>query len=137
MFQQSDNQPDSSFNEQRFAAGCGKIWTMQYILLYAISKGLLCIPIAMMARQSVFLGGKHIHKLFKIPTENNLSTHQKAEIAITRLLHDPKRLAIVLKLNFLFFDEVGQLSSEMINVLDIIFRRIRETNILLGGVVII
>ena len=166
MFQQSDNQPDSSFNEQRFAiekctqtideynngvfhnnfvksigirgfAGCGKSWTMQYILLYAISKGLLCIPTAMMARRSVFLGGKHVHILFKIPTENNLSTHRRAEIAITRLLRDPKRLAIVLKLDFLFFDEVGQLSSEMLNVLDIIFRRIRETNILLGGVVII
>ena len=165
-FTQSENQPDDSFNEQRFAiqkcketidsyyngifhnnfvkslcirgfAGCGKSWTMQYILLYAMSKGLLCVPTAMMSRRSVFLGGKHIHVLFGIPTEPNLSPHRMAELAITKLLRDPKKLSLLRKLDILFVDEIGQLPSELLAVLDIILRRIRDTNIFFGGVVII
>ena len=102
---QNQEQPDRSFVEQSFAvkkcsdtiesyrngiyhnkftksmcirgyAGCGKSWTMQYVMLYAISKGLLCVPTAMMSRRSVFLGGKHIHILFGLPTEKNLSSQE-------------------------------------------------------------
>ena len=164
-YQQSENQPDSSFNEQRFAvekcsetidsycngalhnnfvkslcirgyAGSGKSWTMQYVLLYAISKGLLCVTTAMMSRRSVFLGGKHLHILFLIPTDKNLSPHRLAELAITKLLRDPKRLSLLRKIDILFFDEIGQLPSELLAVIDIILRRIRDTNIFLGGVVI-
>ena len=97
-FRKSEDQPITSFNEQKFAiekcsetidsycngifhnkftksftirgyAGCGKSWVMQYMLLYAMSKGLLCVATAMMSRRSVFLGGKHIHLLFGIPIE--------------------------------------------------------------------
>lgn len=60
-----------------------------------------------------------------------------AELAITKLLRDPKRLFLIQKLDILFFDEIGQLSSELLAVLDIIFCRIRDTNIFFGGVVII
>jgi len=118
-------------------AGCGKSWTMQYILLYAMSKGLLCIPTAMMSKRSVFLGGKHIHILFGLKAEKNISPHRMAEIAITTLLRDPKKLNLLRMLDMLFIDEIGQLSSELLAVLDIILRRLRDTNIFMGGVVII
>jgi hypothetical protein len=165
-FRQNNSQPDSSFVEQQFAvknciktiesyrngmfhnsftksigirgyAGCGKSFIMQYVLLYAMSQGLLCIPTAMMSRRSVFLGGKHIHILFGIPAERNLSPHRMAEIAITKLLRDPKKLNLLRVLDCLFLDEIGQLSSELLAVLDIIFRRVKDTNIFLGGVIII
>ena len=65
---------------------------MQYMLLYAMSKGLLCVSTVMMSRRLVFLGGKHIHLLFGIPTEKNLSPQRMVEIAITEILCDPKKL---------------------------------------------
>ena len=165
-FSQNESQPDSSFKEQSFAiqkcvqainlyrdgmshnsfiksigirgfAGCGKSWTMQYIMLYAMSQGLLCIPTAMMSRRSVFLGGKHIHILFCIPADRNVSPHRLAEIAITKLLRDPKKMNLVRSLDCLFLDEIGQLSSEMLAVIDIILRRVKDTNIFMGGVLII
>ena len=74
----SPNQPDNSFEEQKLAtklgiqaidtycnvlhsncvnsitihgfAGCRKSWTMQYIIAYAISKGLSCLTSSIMAR---------------------------------------------------------------------------------------
>ena len=56
-----------------------------------------------------------------------------AEIAIIRLLHDPKKLNL---LRILLKNEIGQLSSELLSGLDIL-RRIQDTNIFMGGVVII
>ena len=165
-FNQNQAQPDSSFEEQKFAikksvesidsyhngsfhnmftksigirgyAGCGKSWTMQYVMLYAMSQGLVCIPTAMMSRQSVFLGGKHIHILFGIPAARKLSPHRMAEIAITKLLRDPKKINLLRALDCLFLDEIGQLSAELLAVLDIILRRVKDTNIFFGGVIII
>jgi hypothetical protein len=131
-FSQNESQPDSSFEEQSFSiqksvqatnwyhdgmshnsfiksiwiqgfAGCRKSWTMQYGMLYAISQGLLCISTAtMMSRQSVLLSGKQIHIIFCIPVDRNVSPHQLAEIAITKLLHDPKMMNLVRSLDYLF-----------------------------------
>ena len=81
-FVQNDNQPNSSFAEQRFEMRkcsefidsycnrffnkftkiCGirgyarynKSWIIQYILLYAMSKGLICVHTAMRSMHSTF-----------------------------------------------------------------------------------
>ena len=50
-------------------AGCGKSWAMEYCVLYAISCGLFVLTTSMMARRSVYLGGKHIHYVFCLPIE--------------------------------------------------------------------
>ena len=102
-----------------------------------MSKGLLCVTTAMMSRRSVFLGGKHIHLLFGIPIEKNLSSQRMAEIAITKILRDPKKLNLLRKIDVLFIDEIGQLSSELLAVIEIILRRIRDNNIFMGGAIII
>ena len=91
----------------------------------------------MMPRRSVFLGGKHIHILFGIPAEKNISSHRKAELAITKLLRDPKKINLLRMIDILFIDEIGQLPAELLAVLDIILRRLRDTNIFMGGVIII
>ena len=90
-----------------------------------------------MAIMSIQLEGKHIAYLFGLPIEKNLSPHQRAELAIIKLLRDTKKMNFVLSLDILFIDELGQLSSELIAALDIISRRVRETNIFFGGVLII
>ena len=40
-------------------------------------------------------------------------------------------------IDILFIDEIGQLPAELLAVLDIILRRLRDTNIFMGGVIII
>ena len=44
---------------------------------------------------------------------------------------------MLLKLDVLFADELGQLSTEMLSALDIILCRVRGSSLLMGGVLII
>ena len=146
--QQSPDQPDTSFREQSFVikkctdaidnyanishtklvknhvirgyAGCGKSWTMQYCILHAYSRGLFALPTAMMANRAVFLGTKHIDWLFGLPFEKNFSAYKTAESAIATLMKYPERLNILRTLDVLFIDEIGQVLSELLSVIDII-----------------
>ena len=164
---QSEGQPDESFKEQQLAievcqeaidrycdptnihfiknitirgfAGCGKSWLMQYMATYAMSKGLNCLTTALMARRSNFLGGKHIHHVFCLPVEKGLTAHRMAELAVCNLLRESNstKLNFLRTLDVLFYDEIGQLSAEMLSVLDLILRTIRGSNTFFGGVLTI
>ena len=166
-FQQSEGQPDASFLEQKLAidtckeaidrycdptninfiknitirgfAGCGKSWLMQYMVIYAASQGLNCLTTAMMARRSNFLGGKHIHHMFCLPTDTGLTVHKMADYAVDKLNkpYNSTKLDFLRTLDVLFYDEIGQLSAEMLSLLDCILRRIRSSNVFFGGVLCI
>ena len=110
---------------------------MVHCLLYAISQGLFCVTSLMMCSYSVYLGGKHMHHIFRLPTERYLSPHQMAEFTITLLLNTPAKLNVLRMLSILFFDKVVQLSAEILYALDIILRRICDENILLGGLLLV
>ena len=160
-YTQGDAQPDSSFNEQKLAIelctraidsysavshiftksagiggfpGSGKTWSMEYCVIYALCRGLCVVTTAQMARRAIQLGGKHWHYLFCLPTEKGLSAHRKAELSIAKILRDPKKLNFILSLDILFCDELGQSTAELISVIDIILRKLRDNNIFLGGV---
>ena len=108
-----------------------------YCTLYALSKGLNVMTTAILAKRAIQLGGCHYHKLFCLPVGKNLSTHRKAELAIIKLLKNPKELNTLLSLDVLVCDEMGQISAEFLATIDIILRTLRETNVYLGGVLII
>jgi len=108
-----------------------------YCALYAMSKGLRVSTTAMMANRSLQLGGSHWHKILNLPIERNLSTHRRAELAILKLLQDPTKLDFIRTFKTLCCDEMRQVSSEMLATIDIIFRRIRNSEIYLGGILII
>jgi hypothetical protein len=59
-----------------------------------------------------------------------------AELAIQKLTRpsQAKFLYFVLTMDMLFFDEIGQLSAQQIDALDIILRTVRNTDIPFGGV---
>ena len=165
-FQRNDNQSIESFEEQKLAVqlcknaidkykecsnsfikctgirGCarsGKTWTMEYVLIYALAQGLTVITTSHMARRAIQLGGKHIAYLFGIPYgRSNCQTPQrKAEVALQNISKKPILYNFLRCLDVLFVDEFAQTSSEMQGVLDIILRRIKESNIYMGGVLII
>ena len=165
LLQKSTNQPDESFVEQSFAiktcndaiddyaninythmvksciirgfAGCGKSWSMQYCILYAYSKGLFALPTAMMSRRSVFLGTKHLDWIFCLPFEKNYSAYKTADHAIGKLMQYPERENVLKCLDVLFIDEIGQVPAELLSTIDIILRRVRNSQIVFGGVLII
>ena len=117
--------------------GSGKTWCSLYIAIYALSKGLLVLPTALLAKRAIQLGGIHWHKLFCIPCEDNMSIHRKAELAIIQLLRKPKNLHLVLCIDVLICDEIGQLPADFLATIDMILRRLRDNNLYLGGVLII
>ena len=109
-FQQSRQQSNESFEEQRLAIeiacssidkyhdvlmspsitknvrirgfpGGGKPWCSMYCVIYAISCGLDCLTTAMMARRTTTLGGTHWHKFFGLPIDSKFP-QRMAELAI-------------------------------------------------------
>ena len=67
--------------------GEGKTFVMMYVVLYARSKGLVVISIAMMSHRAIQLGGIHWHKLVCIPVDksNNMSVYRMTELAIRKM----------------------------------------------------
>ena len=120
----------------RGLAGCGKSHTMQYLLAYALSKGLNCVTTSWMARRSIALGGKHLHKLFCLPTDSRLTCFRSAELSCAKLNKKIERENLLRTIDVMFLDEIGQVSSELLSVLDIIFRRVRGNSIFMGGVLV-
>ena len=90
------------------APGSGKSFIGQYMTTYIFSKGLRCLSTSVVARRSVHLGGKHIHKLFSLDTTKaSLSPWRIAQLAIMRLQKRPVLLKVLQMLDVLFIDEAG------------------------------
>ena len=119
------------------APGSGKTFLLNLIAAYIQCNGLHTTFTAMMALRAILIGGIHLHKFFCIPAKSNLSVHELAEEAIQRIMRDPIRFYSIVTLCILLVDEIGQLSAQILSVLDIIFRKIRKNNIFMGGVLLI
>ena len=104
--------------------GAGKTHCMAHAIVYALSQGLSCMTTAVLADRAFVLGGKHIHKLFRLKVWTSGSPQRLAELAVINLQKQPKFVVLLRQLDVLFMDEMGQLSAELLAVLDIILRRI-------------
>ena len=60
-----------------------------------------------------------------------------AYIAILKLIQDPRKLNILVSLDFLFLGGIVQVSSELLSVLDIILHKLRNNNVFIGELLII
>ena len=107
------------------APGSGKTYLTNIIALYAISLGFNVGITASMSQRAIQIGVLHIHKLFGIPVNKKLPFHILSETAICNLLRKPERLYILKVSNVLFMDEIGQVSSELLALLNMILQNIR------------
>ena len=116
--------------------GSGKSHVGGYVCLAALAMGLRLMSTALMGTRANVLGGIHFHRLLCFPTGNIATPHRMAELAIQKLTRpsQAKFLYFVLTMDMLFFDEIGQLSAQQIDALDIILRTVRNTDIPFGGV---
>lgn len=59
-----------------------------------------------------------------------------AELALQRIMNDVSLQYPLLTVDIIFIDEIGQASSELMAVIDIILRTVRKSSVLYGGVTI-
>ena len=110
---------------------------MTYYAIYAVSKDLRMTTTALMAKRALQISGTHWHKVFIFRTEKNLTPHRVLELSIIKLLQSQKKLDFIMTTNVIFGSEMGQIPTEILDILDIIFCRIQNSNIFLGGVSLI
>ena len=113
--------------------GSGKTWTMEYMILYGISKGLFYLTTVMMSKRAIQFSGKHWYYLF-FSTERYLPPHRMAEISLTMIMRNPIKYSILLILYILYCDEVGQDLAELLSSINIILRIIKKTSIYFGRI---
>ena len=58
-------------------------------------------------------------------------------MAILRLFKNPTKLDFLCSMQILFIDEMGQMDDTMLAILDIILRKVKKSNIYMGGVLLI
>ena len=120
------------------APGTGKLFIGQYTVLYALSQGLNIISTALMGVRANTLGGIHLHKIFFLPTDNKISSpFVYAEKAIEDIKRNIEIYHALRTLDILFIDEFGQVSAEQLCTIDIILRKIRQSQTPFGGVLIL
>ena len=119
--------------------GNGKTTVCMEICLYAFSQGLNGMVSSVVADRSKTLGGVHIHQLFAIPVSERLHTSpgRAAESAIVNMYRKPELLYLWQRLDFLFIDELGAVSGELLATMDIIARHVKESSSFFGGMILI
>jgi predicted GIY-YIG superfamily endonuclease len=117
--------------------GTGKTTVEQIMLLMAMTIGLLGGISAIMAVRAKQLGHEHLCRLFCIPVNENASVARLAELALIHLFRLPKRVAYLRQLDILGLDEFGILPVRMLAVIDIILRRLRDSHLFMGGVLLV
>ncbi len=117
--------------------GVGKTHCLSHSVCYGLSRGLYVMTTALLVERAFLLGGKHLHMLFKLRVRDRGTPHRLAELAVIALQKNVEFLVMLRRLDVLFIDECGQVSAEVLSILDIILRKVRDSNLFMGGILII
>ena len=125
---------DTKFNKNIIIAGFpggGKTFIMMYVVIYARSRGLNVITVAMMCHRAIQLGGWHWYKLLCIPVDrgNNMSVYRMTKLAIQKLERYPMRLKFNHSLDMIANDEMGQSPDQLDNVFDNVLKIVCGINV--------
>ena len=165
---QSDSQNEASINEQKLAMktyaysidkyrgsvgplmthtkcvivhgapGSGKSFVGERGVLYSLSQGLRTCSTTLTGIRANAIGGKHIHKLFMLPTKGGTShPFRSAMSAIQSIKNNKTNMHVLLTVDVIFLDEAGQISAEQLATIDIILRKLRRSSLPFGGILII
>ena len=117
--------------------GNGKTTSILVLLIMAASRGLSIAGTALMSERSheVF-GLDHIAQMFCIPVNEMATPNRLAELAIGRLMRQPRKVAFIRQIDVLAFDEYGLLAATLLAVLDKICRKIRGSQAFMGGILV-
>ena len=120
------------------APGTGKTHMALLCIAYAMGQALTCMSMALLCERSLLLGGMHYHKFLRVVYVRSFKNIQSvADDCIQRLKRNPIEITFMRSLDILFIDEMGQLSAEQVQVLDVVLRYARHTEAYMGGLLII
>ena len=91
-----------------------------YIVIYACSKGLTVITVAMMCHQEIKTGGWNWHKLLCIPVDcgNNMSVYRMTKLAIHKLELFPNIIEFFRSINMIANDKIDQTPAKFDNIIN-------------------
>lgn len=117
--------------------GSGKTAMMNMTVLHAMIRGLNVAMSSVQCERSLALGGQHVHLMLSLPVNKGMRPGHLADLAMRRLYRQPEKMQYLKSIDMLAFDEFGQLSAELLDVQDVILRRVRGNNNFMGGVLIV
>ena len=116
--------------------GVGKTTLLQAIIVEARALGLSVAMTAVMSERSLQLGGEHLAKLLCIPVNERATPCRIAELALVQLHRNPRKLEFLKQLDVLCADECGPISAELLAVIDMMMRRVRDSMCFMGGMLL-
>lgn len=119
--------------------GSGKTFLLLQICLYCISKGLKTTVTALTAERATVLGGEHVHLLFGYPFSSSSleAVEVTAQKCLLQLQRNDVKQAYLKRLDVLIVEEIGLIPSHVCHVLDLVLRKIRDTSLPYGGVLLL
>ena len=116
----------------------GKSHVAQVAVLYAISQGLQTMSTCLMGARANTIGGIHLNKWILLCDSKHMKyPFRAAKKSLEKLQRRPLLLYLVLTVDVVLIDEIGQESAEVIAALDVIFRKARNSTTPFGGVLIL
>ena len=129
----------ASFFKYQFVVGMpgsGKTFVTIHSLFYALCKGLNVMITSLSSERAMQFSGMHIHDLFGLPVSQSLSVDEIVEKALQKLDFDFVKLTLLKRLDVLYFEEIGMVSSEEFASIDLILQKVRENYQPFGGVLV-
>lgn len=119
--------------------GAGKTHVMLMSCMYALALKLRVCLTAVTSERARLVGGVHLHLLFGMSAHSSMIEGSPiiAERVLMNLLKSPLKMAYLQRLDVLFFEEIGLLSSILFAVIDIVLQRIRQSKKPFGGLLLI
>ena len=117
--------------------GSGKTYIGTLAVAYALSKGLFAFVTSLAGKRACQFGGEHVHRLFALPVNDDLTPFQQAEFALKNLNYRTERKALLMAMQVLFVEEIGLISAQQWAAMDLILQQLKFSTIPFGGVLII
>ena len=109
---------------------------MEYCVACKISEGLNCIKSYQKCTRSIQLDDRNLDDMFCLTYQKkNVTPHRISELAIQRIVVNPKKFDMIIYVHFLCIYGLDKISSQAIAV-HIILAYIKKTNIYLGALLI-
>ena len=67
----------------------------------------------------------------------NITMNRNVDLALINLLNNNEKMLFLQTLDILFLDEIGQISTELLCIMDIILRKIHDNDIFIGRILVI
>ena len=116
--------------------GAGKSYVSGVCLLFGLVNGLNCYVTSLASRRSASFNCEHIHRLFCICV-NKHDVATTVDKALQKLRNKPNYCALLMNIDVLLIEEVGVISSELLSVIDLILKNLKNNSSSFGGVFVI